>query len=347
MTAEAGTPSRARRVPRALGAAIALAVLAGSAAACADEATGPSLEAGGTFEATAAYLQQAAERSAGEGHRIEMLFSLDGEVADDADPLMSGEIDGDRFHYVMDLRVMLDEMSDAFGEALPPDFDDLDLTLEMGGDGTVWYLRAPMFTALDQLNPSLADLEAGKARAELGDGWGRVDVSTLGDLLPGDLQGALLGGQSFDPDAAIALVENADGVEELGRDELRGTGVRGMRAEVTLGDLVESTGTDAEAYADLGATADTDAVVDALYAAKMPVEVWVDDEGYLRRLTFGFAIDDIFEAIGTDADLAEPGLSDLHFWYALDMFDYGTGVQFDAPEGAIDITDAFAELMQQ
>jgi hypothetical protein len=29
------------------------------------------------------------------------------------------------------------------------------------------------------------------------------------------------------------------------------------------------------------------------------------------------------------------------------MFDYGTGVQFDAPEGAIDITDAFAELMQQ
>jgi len=51
--------------------------------------------------------------------------------------------------------------------------------------------------------------------------------------------------------------------------------------------------------------------------------------------------------MGEDPDeLAGLGVPDLHFAYAVDMFDHGTTVDFEAPDDAVDVTDAFAELVQ-
>jgi hypothetical protein len=49
----------------------------------------------------------------------------------------------------------------------------------------------------------------------------------------------------------------------------------------------------------------------------------------------------IADAIGEDL-----GAGDLEFNYVVDMSDYGTTVDFDAPDDVVDITDSYAALIE-
>jgi hypothetical protein len=337
---------RSRSARRALASTLAAAVVV-SAAACADESESggvtADVETVGDFEATAAYLQKAAEQSTAEGYRMELLFSLSDEVDADAPPLMSGEVNGDEYHYVMDLGSVMDQMAGAFGEPLPPEFDDIDMTMEMAGGPESLYLRAPMFAGIAEMAPTDALGPVGEL-ADLGDGWGYIDMAGLGDQLPSDLASAV-GAQGVDPQVVIDMIASAEDVEDLGSSDIRDTAVNGLAAEVTLGDLVEASGQDPDALAELGGVGSTaEDVQQSLYETTIPVEVWVDGDGYLRRMSFGWGFDDIAEALGEETGDLGPGMEDMHFTYMMDMFDYGTTVDFEAPADAVDITDAFAAL---
>ncbi len=350
MTRDVVVATRRRPARRALASALVLpALVAGSA--CADE----SDSSGGAtdvqtidgFEATAVYLQQAAEQTTAEGYRVEMFFALSEEADDTVPPLMSGEVNGDEYHYVLDFGSMMDEMAGAFGDAgsaASGVLDELDTTMEMAGDPESMYIRAPMFA-------DIAAMAGGDAPgpiaglADLGDGWGHVDMAALGDQLPSDLAAAM-GGQGVDPQVVVDMIGATEGVEDLGTDEVRGTSVHGVAADVTLGDLLEASGQDPDAFADISSFGDSSAV-DTLYDITTPVEVWVDDEGYLRRMSYGWGFDDIAEAMGADAgDVAGTGMGGMHFSYVMDMFDYGSEVDFEVPADAVDITDAFAAVAE-
>ena len=338
--------SSARRAAGpAVGGALAAALLLGTSA-CATE-SGPGAGdadtvAAGGFEATAEYLQEAADQSLAEGYRVELLLSLDGEIDDDTAPMMTGGVDGDRYHYEMDMGTVVEQTAEAMGESLPSELDGLDMELEMAGDAEILYLRAPMFAQIG--GGGAAPGPAGDLAA-IGDGWGFVDLAGLGDQVPADLASAM-GGQGIDPQVVVAMVQEADDVTDLGDGEVRGVQVRGLSAEVTMAEMLEASGQDPVAFAELNGGVD-DGAAEALYDLTTPIDVWIDDDGYLRRMEFGYSMDEIVEAMGEDpADLTGAGLGDLDFAYALDMFDYGAELDFEAPDDAVDITDAFAALVQ-
>ena len=82
-----------------------------------------------------------------------------------------------------------------------------------------------------------------------------------------------------------------------------------------------------------------------MYDTPTTIEVWIDDDGYLRRFEFGWDMADLASALGEDPGELE-GLGFGDFRYVMDMFDYGTTVDFEAPADAVDITDAYAALAQ-
>jgi hypothetical protein len=362
MTDSERGPGRARRAAASL---LVLTLLTAGAAACAQEADNSSVqiepvdndaESGGdstsgspaNFEATTDFLKESATRSEQASHRVEMRFAIGGEVPEDAPPLMQGEVDGDQFHYNMDLAPIMDgvmsQVGDTGGVDVSAMFEDMDLTMEMIGTGDTWYLRAPMFAELGSLTggslPGMEELSA------LGDGWGSIDVAQLGDVLPGDLSSSVLGQGGVDPSAVIDMVTNAEGVEDAGTDTIHDTAVHGLRAEVTLADMMEASGQDPDALAQAGGVGDSEEMMQALIDTPMPVEVWIDDDGYLVRTTYGFSMAEIFDAMGQGDLLDDTGMGDLDFAYSVDMFDYGETFTFEAPADALDITDAFAQIYQ-
>ena len=84
----------------------------------------------------------------------------------------------------------------------------------------------------------------GAELAALGDGWGSVSIAGPGrgpargrrrqHRRPAELQ----------PRAAVEMMENAEGVEELGTEEIDGVTQRGLGAEVTFADLIRTSGMD-------------------------------------------------------------------------------------------------------
>jgi hypothetical protein len=352
-----------RRARRAAASLLTLTLLTAGAAACAQEADngsitmepvddgpddggGSSTGGGANFQATTEFLKESATRTEDASRRIEMRFALGTSVPEDTPPMMQGEVDGDQFHYTMDLSPIFDMSADMVGGGVDTEdlFGDLDLTMEMIGTGDTWYIRAPMFADLSELGggamPGFEDLAA------LGDGWGSIDVAALGDAVPGDLSGSLVGQGGVDPTAIIDMVTNAENVEDLGTDTIRDAEVHGLKAEVTLGDMLEASGQDPDALAQAGGVGDTaEDALQALIDTPMPIEVWIDGDGYLARMTYGFSMGDIFEAMGV-GDEVPAGMGDFDFAYSMDMFDYGETFTFEAPPDATDITDAFAQIYQ-
>src|SRR5262245_27389830 len=262
MTETERAPRRARRAAASL---LALTLLTAGAAACAQKADEGSVQIepvdnepqGGDdstsgspadFEATSEFLKESATRSEATSSRVEMRFAIGETVPEDAPPTMQGEVDGDQFHFTMDLTPIMQGVMSQVGGSGGSDVDevlgDMDLTMEMIGTGDAMYLRAPMFAQLGSLGgpaPGFEDLAA------IGDGWGSIDLQQLGDVLPGDVAGSLVGGAAADPSAVIDMIANTEGVEDLGTSTIRDVPVHGLRAEVALGDMMTASGQDAEA----------------------------------------------------------------------------------------------------
>lgn len=298
-------------------------------------------------DATPAFLASAAERSADTSHRVEMFMSFSATTADEtidfesASPLATGVQTGDRFHYAMNLREMFLAMVDQFGgEEMPHEFTTMDLSMEFAGDPTVLYLRAPFLAAMGT-EPGAAPLGP---FAALGDGWGKVDLSALGDLVPGDLAQLFGGAQAFDPRMFLDLLRDSSDVEELGSATIRGEAVTGLSATVSLEDLLDAQQIDREA---LGQLAESSGAVAEMSTIRFPIEVWVNGTGQVARIVVAMSSDslsDAAQAAGEDGS----GLEGFGFnmTTAMDFFDYGhPDLAVEFPQDAVDLTEEFRSML--
>lgn len=312
------------------GRALALGVVAAMAmgtTACAQEADPADVAIGDVeYEATPEFVAAAAERSQAQPYRTEMRISLAG--ADEV-VVETGEQDGERFHVRQDVGA---QFGAQFGALLPA---DAELSIETAGDGSTLYLRMPFFAALKELAPGDAITPFGDLTDQLGDGWGRVDVDELADLLPG-LQDNTSATGAHIPRLFVDVVTKAQDVEELGEDEIRGVAVTGLAAQVPFEDMLAAEGTGHGS-------------IEVMNDITVPVEVWVDRDGLVRRVGFGFHHDDVAEAVGPETDgpvTAAPSFP-VDVDYTLDLFDYGDeSIDIEFPADAVDITDTYRQMFE-
>ena len=352
--------TRTRRLV-AVGGAMALLLAAGcgnDADQAEDDISGVELDAGNQgaegasegFQATPGYLSKVVDDSTGQAFRYEvsMEMSLGGESLDFGGPIATGEFDGTRQYMHMDMGAMFEGMTSSLGggEDLPFDTSGDGMTVEYVIDSDAMYMRAPFFATMFGSLPAGQDLAGADglvdAFTQLGDKWGRVDLSALGDVLPGEAAGSLGGGQTFDPTVFLDMIRASESVEELGTDSIDGVDVTGLAAEVSMADMLQAQGMSAD---DLGAGAD------ALPDASFPIEVWVDGDDLIRRIDFTFdseALADMAGQAGQDAGASDV-LGGVGFGMTMDLSDYGDGsIEIEVPAGdeVVDITDSFMEGFQ-
>ena len=315
---------RGRRRCRAMALGV-VAIVAAGTTACVQEADPADVVVGDVeSEATPEFLSAAAERSQGLPYRTEMRMSLAG--ADEV-VVETGEQDGERFHVRQDLGAQLGGVG-----ALPA---DADLSIEHAGDGSTLYLRMPAFAAIKELASGFAITPFGDLTDKLGDGWGRVDLDELADLLPG-LQDNTSATGAHVPHLFVDVITKAQDVEELGEEEIRGVAVTGLAAEVPFEDLLAAEGTGRGS-------------IEVMNDITVPVEVWVDRDGLVRRVGFGFHRDDVAEAVGpgTDGAVTAAPSFPVDVDYALDLFDYGDeSIEIEFPTDAVDVTDAYRQMFE-
>lgn len=273
------------------------------AAACGDDesASGRSdLEV--SDAAAVAALRAAPDAAADAGSsRFEMVMVIDG--PEGAFEITStGAIDGDRVAMKMDLGSGLAGLAEAEGEALPPGFDQ---PMEIVIDGATAFLRMPMLDAISGTSGWLS--ATGEELAAGGSAFGLTEGST-------------------DPSQIVELLRGTgDDLTEEGREDVRGVATTHYSVLVDLAQAFESV------------PAEQRSVLEAqiegfdIAAEQIPVDVWVDDEGLVRRFKL-----DLSELVGAVA----AGDSAV---MTIEMFDYGADIDIEVP--ALEDTTPLADVM--
>ena len=114
----------------------------------------------------------------------------------------------------------------------------------------------------------------------------------------------------------------ADGVEEVGAEEIRGTPTTHYRADLTMDDVIEATQDEntrayAEAIQEMGGE-----------IGEISVDAWIGDDGLPRRIELSMSISDV------------PGIPDgqMKMDVALDLFEFGVPVDIRPPKRFEEVT---------
>jgi hypothetical protein len=332
-------------------------VLATLGAACADEAD----DAGGDvvtgevdFEPTGRYLAAASERSTSVPFQFEMSMAMHaggrGDEIDVDAPVMTGAQDGERYDFHMDMGPWIEQTMTETGQS--PDLPADELTMDVVGDRETLYVHAPMYAALAESGvPSMGPVAQ---LAELGDGWGRVDLTALRDLSVANVQSTAGAPNGSDPRALLQVVAGADDVEELGEDAIDGTQVHGLSADVSLGEMLEAQGVSADRFVDqmsanlgpnLGSAPDgfVEGVMSTIVETDVPLEVWTDGSGYVRRIGYTFDLADMFSGMREFPRQIES----FEMGTTMDFSGYGDSVEIDDPPAdAVDVTDTYRQILE-
>jgi hypothetical protein len=329
---------------------LVLVTVATLSAACGDDtgrddtgSEGETLD----VEATEAFLASASERSSGQPYRYKVTMDLElrtrGQDRGYAARLGEGEIVGESYEQHLDMTEYSEGFTAALGGAAP----DLGVTVDMIGDAETLYLRAPAFVP----SPG-SDLPA--ELAQLGDGWGRVDLGALGDASLTEVQAQadpspVVG----DPRTILDMVSDAYDVTVLGEEEVGGEATNGLGATVAMTDLVAAQGLDPQEFTDQmitsagGAAEDLDVAetVDRYLASSFPLELWVNDEGLVRRISYTTSL---AQYGGLDAQ-ASAGIDSYAVTTTIDYADHGDETIDTSPppeaDSALDVTDGVRELL--
>jgi hypothetical protein len=289
------------------------------------------------FEATPEYLA-AVEDLEVVSHRFDMTIrvgvEMDGDVSDPDASRLTGAFDGERQYVRMDIGRLagsgdggrrMEQIVDIPGNAL--------------------YVRRAYLAEVTETMSNLgATMECVAALGELGDRWGRADLTALADVLPVNWRSQLSqpGLQYLDPSAFLDLVAGAESVEELGTAEVQGEPMTGLATTVTAADISEAPGTNTRVTGPT-AGAESGALSDLLAGLEYKLEVWIDRDGHVRRLVMdqGEAMEQIFEETDTPGSNA---LTDFMFILRLDLFDYeDESIQVEVPD-TVDTVDITAAL---
>lgn len=180
--------------------------------------------------------------------------------------------------------------------------------IEMRTDGTVMYLKMP-----PQMNAPTpwvkTDLDAAAGAQGLG-GMGQFNNN--------------------DPRSALEMLRGVAEVEEVGAEDVRGTPTTRYKATVDLDKaLAETSGEAKEALQQQ---------IDMLGTSEMPVDVWIDEEGLLRRQEVTMDLSKM------NTGTAAPAQAPTSMFMRMELFDFGTTVDVEPPP-ADQVTD-MAEMQQ-
>jgi hypothetical protein len=216
----------------------------------------------------------------------------------------------ERGHVTVDLSSMaalLGSLGGSFADATSgglgtPD----DWRLETIVDGAVVYVRVPEFAS--------GQIPGGKH-------WVKGDLQTLSQAGGTSLDLGALGGS--DPREALDVLRAVSGeIETVGRDAQRGVEATHYRATLDLAALARRGSGEqvTDTLANLGPLLEQSGL------STIPVDVWVDDDGLLRRIDLSFAI-------------SQPGQGEAAGSLRLELFDYGEPVTIALPPSG-DVADA-------
>ena len=307
-------------------------------AACSDDATA-DVEAGqpAGFKATPEYLAAAVEDLEVGPHRFEMTMQLgveaDGDVRGPDTSRMTGAFDGERQYVRMDMGGLVGSSDDG---------GRMEQIVDIPGNAL--YVRGRYPAEMTEAMSSLGAAEYAEALGELGDRWGRADLTALADVLPENWRSQLsqIRLQNLDPSAFLDLVAGAESVEELGTAKVQGEPMTGLAATVTAADISKAQGTGASPT-EPTAQAESDALGDLLASVEYKVQAWIDHDGHVRRLVLdqGEAMEQILDKTDT------PGsdtLSAFTWILRLDLSDYGDeSIEVEVPD-AVDTVDITAAV---
>lgn len=231
-------------------------------------------------------------------------FALSGEGAFDAG--------SDRSQLSVDLSSFAQLLGGLFGALAgpdAPDFDDPDAwKIDVVQDGDVAYVRFPAMAA---------ELPDGKS-------WVRGDHDGLG--AKGVELGELEQFTKTDPREMLDFLRGVSGeIEVVGTEELRGTETTHHRATIDPADYEKLA--PEEQREQLGALVDE--IVGASGIGKIPVDVWLDASGMVRKVVMSFS--------ATPPGSTETAESSVSF----ELWDYGEPVTIELPP-ASEIVDASA-----
>jgi hypothetical protein len=205
------------------------------------------------------------------------------------------------------------ESEDAGG---PPD----EVIVPMVADGEVGYAELGVISDLAPQDQQLPE----------GPRWVRFGPDEMSD------EGSSFGGlmRTADPEAILALLAAATGdVETVGGEDVRGEPAAHLRARIDLATAREQAPEDHWAMID-DLAGDGDARVE-----QVPVDVWVGEDGLLRRFAVEIERD---VTVSTDSPGGPPLPSDAAGTVtslAYEAFDYGEPVEIEIPSGD-DVIDA-------
>ncbi len=351
-TTGAGRPVRWR-----CAGAVASLLVAGSAA-CAQSSGRDLSVVAASFEATPEFVAGAVERSHGSTYRIEMDMTMSMTLGRDDllvdGTVMTGEVDGDRSSMTMDLAPVFEDMADVAGPGESPPAELLagDLTIDTVFDGETMYMRAPMYETLADVmlanGARRSDLGPLGDLAELGGEWGRIDLE---DVSINDVAGTA-GVQAADPGAFLDMISGAADLRELGDGDVRGVPVEGLAATITFAAMIESGGADLDQYREqLSETVPAnevdqlERVMDEFLDSEVPVEVWFDDSGFVRRVSIEMDMAAMLSDVIPVGDDDAP--DEFSFGMTMDFFDYGDeSIEVEVPAESVDMSDVFRDLME-
>lgn len=150
-----------------------------------------------------------------------------------------------------------------------------------------------------------------------GASWIKIDLEQAGKSLGVDLD-QLINQANQNPAQALDMLRASGSVTEVGTETVDGVSTTHYKATIDLSQAADKLGSDAEAW--------VQRLVNAGAPATIPVDVWIGDDGLIRRLTMD-------ESLATGAQSGDVKVT-------IDISDYGTPVNVTAPPASdtIDLT---------
>jgi hypothetical protein len=220
----------------------------------------------------------------------------------------------DRASFAVDMSALAKVLGGFVGALGPstggdlPDFDDpAGWKIEVVQDGEVGYVRFPAISK---------SLPSGKT-------WIRADGKSL--KVDGLDVGGLQQSASPDPRQVLEILKAAGGeVQTVGTETLRGTSTTHYRATLDPAEVVKLGLSKSPDLAPL-----TQQLGSASGLSDVPVDVWLDDQGLVRKLALSVS--------GMQPGTAQGGSASFSF----ELWDYGQDVSIDVPPAG-EVVDALA-----
>jgi hypothetical protein len=190
-----------------------------------------------------------------------------------------------------------------------------------GGNGTVEmrYLQENGDPVIYMNMPFLSQMIPGGAK------WIRLDLEQAGKGLGVDLN-QLMGQANQNPASVLDMLRASGSVTEVGSETVNGESTTHYQASIDLSRAVDKLGPQAQAM--------VQHLIDQGAPASIPVDVWVGDDGLVRKLT----MDESLTAGGQTTDVK----------LSMTISDYGTPVNVTAPPSGetVDLTQLATQAAQ-